>query len=171
MNTTNIQWYDNLTRGFYSVKAHQKRTQKSIEIVAWYNPASSHWLAVKGDTPQGQIGYGTHISHDDEEYAIAEATLIQIGFKMNQPEGVPYVPTNSGFPSDDLQEIADFGSVIPMKVSETGADGEPLTEVIVCVAMEKTMASGLPSALTLMRVLPGGYSTLQRYVAEKEEML
>lgn len=74
--------------------------------------------------------------------------------------------TLSGFPTDDLAEILKNGSILPMKISATGAADEPILEVLVCTAIGGKIENGMPHKIELLRVVEGGKATRESYLHE-----
>lgn len=74
--------------------------------------------------------------------------------------------TLSGFPTNDLAEIAKNGSIIPMRVSENGLPDEPLLEVLVCTAIGGKIENGMPHKIELLRVKYDGETTRESYQHE-----
>ncbi len=56
-------------------------------------------------------------------------------------------------------------SVLPMQISETGSDGEPLLEVIVCSSISggARYKNNMPEELTLIRRLSDGTEYQMKY--------
>lgn len=67
--------------------------------------------------------------------------------------------------SDKLEDFAKSG-ILPMEISETGADHEPLEEVIICDAISggARYKNNMPKELYLTRKLKDGTEYRARYI-------